>query len=353
MMNSIRHCRSFLFVAITAGIAYLPLHGESAKPTGPWQVKRELKIGGEGRWDYVTFDPASKRLYVPRSTHTQVIQTDTGAVVGDLKDTPGVHGVALATDLGRGFTSNGKGNSVTVFDLKTLEVLGTFPTGQNPDAIYYDSGSKKVFVFNGKSKDATVIDATAAKFDAAAVVATIPLGGKPETPVSDNKGRIFVTLEDLNAIGVINIATLKLSDTWPMPGGDEPSGLAIDRSGGRLFAGCCGNNVMVVIDLQTRKVLTTLPIGKGVDGCGFDPATSEAFASCGDGTLTVIKETKPGTFEVVQTASTATGARTMTIDPSTHTIYLPTADNGPAAAGQKRPNPLPGTFKIIVVERAG
>lgn len=317
-----------------------------ARPT--YRVQTEWHLGGEGRWDYCLADPAAKLLYVSRQSHVQVVSTETGKVVADLKDTPGVHGIALAPALNRGFTSNGQGNSVTVFDLKTHEPIGTVPAGKNPDAILFDLSSKRVLAFNGKSGDATVIDA-AAQPGASAVVATIPLGGKPEFAVADGKGHVYVNLEDKNSVVQIDPAAGKVLATWKIEGGEEPSGLAIDAAHHRLFAGCGGNDVMAVIDTESGKTLGTAPIGKGVDACGFDPATGEAFASCGDGTVTVVKETSPGKFAVAQTVPTRKGARTMALDEATHTLYLPTAEFEAAEAGARRPPMKPGSFMIVVV----
>jgi DNA-binding beta-propeller fold protein YncE len=318
---------------------------------GPWSVVKTLHVGGDGRWDYVTIDPASKLLYVPRSTHTQIIKADTGEVVGDLKDTAGVHGVALVPDLNRGFTSNGRSNNVTVFDLKTMQPLGNVPTGQNPDAIMYDPASKRAIAFNGRSNDATVIVADGDPAAKETVAATIPLGGKPESAVSDGAGHVYVNLEDKSSIAAIDTRSMKVTATWKIEGGEEPSGLALDVAHHRLFAGCGGNQVMAVLDAESGKTLATLPIGKNVDYCAFDPGTGEAFASCGDGTLTVAKETAPGKFEVVQVVRTAPGARTMAIDPTTHTLYLPTAEFDKPAGGGGRPQTKPNSFMIVVVAR--
>lgn len=315
---------------------------------GPYSVSKTLPIGGDGRWDYAIVDPAAKLLYVTRQSHVQVVSTDTGKVVADIKDTQGVHGVALAPELNRGFSSNGQAGSVTVFDLKTHKELGKVPAGQNPDAIIYDPASKKVLAFNGRSHDVTAFDA-AAEPGAGTHPTRIPLDGKPEFAVADGEGRVFVNLEDKSSIVVIDTKAMKVADVWKIEGGEEPSGLALDAAHHRLFAGC-GNDVMAVVDTESGKTLGTVPIGKGVDACGFDPGTGEAFASCGDGTLTVIKETSPGKFGVEQTVRTRQGARTMALDPSTHSVYLPTAEF-PPAGGQGRPAPRPGSFMIVVVSR--
>lgn len=317
---------------------------------GGYHIAKVFNLGGEGRWDYATVDPAAKRLYLSRQTHVQVVDTDSGKLVADLPDTPGVHGIAIAPDLDRFFTSNGQGNSVTAFDRKTNKALGTTPAGQNPDAILYDPASKRVFAFNGRSRDATVID-PAAK-DGSPAPARIPLDAKPEFGVSDGAGHVYVNLEDKSSVAVIDTKTMKVTDVWKIEGGEGPSGLAIDLEHHRLFSGCGGNQVMAVLDAKTGKTLATVPIGKGVDACAFDPGTGEAFASCGDGTLTVAKETAPGKYEVVQTVQTRRGAKTMALDPTTHTVYLPTAEfPDQAAGGGGRPAPKPGTFAVVVVSR--
>lgn len=345
-----------LFLALTVGLWIASSgHADAAKKSAEskpakevYQVANVWHIGGEGRWDLLAVDPAAKRLYVPRQTHVQVISTETGQIVGDVRDTPGIHGVAIVPEANRGFTSNGKDGTVSVFDLKTLKVEGTVKAGQNPDAILYDPASKKVLCFNGRSNDATVIDAKADP--AKAAVATIPLGGKPELAASDGMGRVYVNLEDKGAVAVIDMKTMKVTDTWKINGGEEPSGLAIDAKHHRLFA-ACANQVLAVLDAKTGKTLTTVPTGKGADGCEFDPGTEEVFVPCGgDGVLTVVKEVSPDKFKVVQTVQTRRGARTLTLDPTTHTLYLPTAEFQEAAA-TSRPAMKPDTFMVVVVAK--
>lgn len=346
-----------LFLVLTVGLWVANSgHAEAAKNsaeskpvTDGYHVVTVWHVGGEGRWDILAVDPAGKRLYVPRSTHMQVIDTATGKLVGDLKDTPGIHGVVIVADAHRGFTSNGGDGTVTVFDLKTLKAEGTVKAGQGPDAILYDPYSKKVLCFNGKSNDVTVIDPKAEP--AKAAVATIALGGKPEFGVSDEKGRVYVNLEDKSSVVAIDMKTMKVADTWKIEGGEEPSGLAIDTKHHRLFA-ACSNQVLAVLDAKTGKTVATVPIGKGADGCEFDPGTGEALVPCGgDGVLTVVKEVSPDKFEVAQKVATKPGARTMTLDATSHTAYLPTAEFGEAAAGARRPPMKPDTFMIVVVSK--
>jgi DNA-binding beta-propeller fold protein YncE len=318
---------------------------DDAKPN--YSVTNTFKIGGTGGWDYGIVDPATHLLYQSRGTHTQVIDTTTGAVVADLPKC-GAHGIALVPDLNKGFTSDGKADTVTAFDLNTHAILYTAPTGHNPDCIIYDPASKKVFAFDGKSRDATVID-PACKTPNLSVVGHLPLDGKPEFAASDEAGNVFVNIEDKNEIQDIDTKSMTVVNTWQIDG-DSPSGLAIDIAKHHLFAGCDGK--MIVVDTTTGKTIGTPPIGDGVDACAFDPATAEAFASCGDGTLSVIKETAPGKFETVQTVQTKPGARTMALDATTHTLYLSSAELLPKKQGEKRPQLKPDTFAILVVTTA-
>ncbi len=336
-------------LALASGCCMLGSKHQDAAAGGPYQISKTFSVSGEGRWDYVTFDPGTQLLYVPRSSHTQIIQPATGEIVGDIPNTAGVHGVAIAPELGRGFTSNGKSNSVTIFNVKTGQVIGTTPVGERPDAIAYDPSSKAIFAFNAEGDSATVIDSAAAP--GAAPRATIPLGGGPESAVADGAGHVFVNLEAEGEIVSIDTKSMKVDGTWKIDGGEEPAGLAIDPEHHHLFSGC-RNKVMAVVDSQTGKTLATVPIGDGDDACAFDPLTGEAFASCNDGTVTVVKETLPGKFERTQTIHTQLGARTMTLDPNTHTLYLPTADFGEKGPGDKHPPTKPGTFRIVVVTRS-
>lgn len=340
---------------VVPGAAFVPFHIAAAADapaggSGPYLVVKTIHLGGLGRWDYALVDSTKKVVYVTRQTHVQVVSTEDGKVVADLTGMRGNHGVALAPDQGRGFVSDGQANAVVLFDTKTFKEIGKVPVGQNPDAIIYDPSSHKVMAFDGKGKDVTVIDPAAAP-GAAAVVGHIPLEGKPEFAVADGEGHVYVNLEDKNAIVQIDAAGMKVLATWPIEGGESPSGLAIDPANHHLFAGC-DNHVMAIVDTQSGKTLGTVPIGEGVDACGFDPGTGEAFASCGDGTLTVVKASAAGKFEVEQTVKTKQGARTMALDASTHTIYLPTAEfpAGPAG-GERRPQAKPDSFMLVVVER--
>ena len=317
-----------------------------AAPNG-YHVVNHIKIGGEGGWDYVTMDSAARRLYVSHGTRVVVVDVDTGKVTGEIADTPGVHGIALAPELNRGFTSNGRANNVTIFDLKTLQAIGQVKTGENPDAIQYEPVSGRVFTFNGRSKDATAFDAKTGT-----VASTIPLGGKPEFSAADGKGKIYVNIEDTSEIAEIDARKLSVTKRYSLAPCEDPSGLAMDVKNRRLFS-VCHNKIMAVSDPDAGKVLATPAIGQGPDGAGFDSGRGLAFSSNGEGTLTVVRETS-GNWEVVENAATERGARTMAVDTKTHNVFLPTSQFGPAPAPtaqtpRPRPPMVPETFQIVVV----
>jgi YVTN family beta-propeller protein len=323
-----------------------PAASAPAAAPGPYRVLTTFTVGGDGSWDYLCLDADGSRLFVPRGTHTMVLDTKTGKTLGDIPDTQGVHGVALAGDQGKGFTSNGRSGTLTVFDLKDYKTLGTVKVGDNPDSILFEPTTKHIFAFNGRSKDASVVDA-----ETLTVVGTIPLGGKPEFCVTDGAGKVFVNIEDTSELLRLDAKSMKVEERWKLAPGQEPSGLAFDALHNRLFA-VCSNEKMIVVDAQTGKVLATPPIGKGTDGAGFDPA-GYALSSNGDGTLTVVS-TKDDKFEVTQTLLTAARARTCAVDPKSRRIYLPTAEFEPAPPAKEgarpaRPTMKPGTFKIVVV----
>jgi WD40 repeat protein len=303
---------------------------------------KEIPVGGEGGWDYLSVDEAGRRLYVSHGTKVVVIDLDKETVCGEIPDTPGIHGLAPAPDLRRGFTSNGRENKSSVVDLESLKTLQKVETGQNPDGMLYEPAQQEVYLFNGRGSSATVIDAKSAK-----VVATIPLPGKPEFAAADSKaGRVYNNLEDKSQVAVIDTKAHKVLETWPVAPGEEPSGMAFDAEHHRLFLGC-GNKKMIVMDSSTGKVVTELAIGQGVDACSFDPGTHLAFASCGDGTVTIVREDSPDKFTVVQTLKTEPRAKTMTLDPKTHKIYLGSA-KFEAASGGGRPPMVPNSFKVLV-----
>lgn len=306
-----------------------------------------IQVGDEGGWDYLAEDVVARRLYVSHATEVVVIDMETNEVVTRIPDMPGVHGIAVAHDLGRAFVSNGRENKVAILDLNSYEVLGRVDTGDNPDGILFVPGFDEVYAFNGRGHSATVINARTGE-----VVATIPLPGKPEFAVFDPAaGRIYNNIEDTNEIAVIDASTHELVTLWPIAPGEEASGLAIDLANHRLFA-VCGNALMVVVDSETGAVVTSLPIGDGSDAARFDPATGLAFSSNGEGTVTVIHEDSPTSFSVVQTLTTQRSARTMTLDPTTHRIYLSAAqyeDQPPDSTGApRRPRMVPETFGVLV-----
>jgi DNA-binding beta-propeller fold protein YncE len=309
-----------------------------------YHILKEIKVGGEGGWDYLTMDSAARRLYVSHTNKVNVIDPDAGKVVGEIPDTQGVHGIAIASGLNRGFTSNGRGNNVTIFDLKTLRPIGTpVMTGMNPDSIRFEEKSGRVFTFNGRSNDSTAIDAKSGM-----VVGTIALGGKPEFSVADGKGKIYVNIEDTSEVVEIDAAKAAVTKRYSLKPCDGPSGLAIDVKNRKLFS-VCGNRLMAVSDPDSGKVLATPAIGQGSDGVAFDPSTGYAISSNGDGTLTVVHE-MGGKWGVVENVATARGARTITLDEKTHNVYLPVAEPAPAPAGGGRGRGyVPDSFKILVI----
>ena len=326
-------------VSATIALAFAP---------AKYEVKQKYVLGGEGGWDYLTFDPAGKRLFISRATHVMVVDPYKGSIIGDIPGTAGVHGIALAQDLGKGFTSNGRDNTVTVFDLKTLkETAKVKIEGENPDAILYDGASQRVFTFNGRSKNATVIDA-----GKGTVVATIPLDGKPEFGAADGKGMVYVNIEDKSELTAIDAKKAEVVTSWPLAPCEEPSGLAMDQKHRRLFAGC-HNRMMAVVDADTGKVIATPTIGQGVDGNAFDPDLQLAFSSNGDGTLTVVHEDSPDKFSVVENAVTQRFARTLALDTGNHDVYEVTAEmeEAPPAKEGERPRRTikAGTFTLLVV----
>ena len=338
-----------VFLAVTVILfPFVMVHAQS--PDSHYKIAGRFHLDGDGGWDYITADSGAGRMFVSHATMVQVVDEKTGKVVGVIPDTKGVHAAVIAADAGEGFTSNGKDTSLTVFDLSTLKVLRKISaTGAGPDAMTYDAFSHAVFCFNGKSANATVIDAKTCK-----VAATIALDGKPEFPASDGKGLLYVNLEDKSLVEVIDTKAMKTVRSFSIAPGESPTGIALDNAKGLLFIGC-GNKLMVVADVKSGKVIASLPIGDHCDGAAFDPVYKRAYASCGDGTLTVVQEEKNGVCRVLESVATQKGARTVAIDMKTHHLYLPTADFGPAPAPtpenpKPRPAILPGTFVVLDVE---
>jgi DNA-binding beta-propeller fold protein YncE len=342
--------KRFVFLTILASLslaASFSVRSSHAAAPAPgasgYHIIKTISVPGEEGWDYVTVDSSARRLYVSHGSHVVVIDADSYAIVGDIPDTQGVHGIAIAADLGRGFTSNGRANTATIFDLKTLKTIGTVKTGTNPDAIIYDPATKRIFTLNGRSKDTTAINAADGS-----VAGTLALGGKPEFAVADGKGSIFVNIEDTSELVQFDAQKLTETHRWPIKPGQEASGLAMDLKTRRLFLGC-DNKMMVVMDADTGKVVATPAIGEGVDANGFDPETQLAFASTGEGTLNVVHEDSPDKYTVVDNVPTKRGARTMGLDLKTHNIFLPTADFDPPAPGERRGKMKPGSFVVLVV----
>src|SRR5262249_7678809 len=309
-----------------ATVLIMSLGAVALAVAGPgYHVAKTYKLGGEGGWDYLTADASARRLYISRGTHVIVLDLDSGKTVGDIPDTQGVHGIALAPDLGRGFTSNGRANNVTIFGLASLKTIGTVQTGANPDAILYDSATRRIFTMNGRSNDTTAINAADGT-----IAGTLALGGKPEFAVADGTGTIFVNIEDKSELVHFDARSLQVLHRWPMTPCKEPSGLAADWSSRRLFAGC-DNKLMAVINADSGKVVATVPIGDGVDANAFDPETKLVFASTGDGHLTVAHQDGPDKYTVAANVPTKKSARTMGLDLVSHKIFLPCAEFDPPA----------------------
>ena len=343
--------KSFSLLAIVGSLSVATIFcvgsfSHTAAPSpGPsgYHVIKTVPISGEGGWDYVTVDSDARRVYVSHATQVVVLDADSYAVVGSIPDTQGVHGIAVASDLGRGFTSNGRANNATIFDLKTLKTIGTVKTGTNPDAIIYDAVTKRVFTFNGRSNDTTAINAADGT-----VVGTLALGGKPEFAVADGKGSIYVNIEDTSELVQFDAQKLTVTHRWPQAPCKEASGLAMDLKNRRLFSGC-DNKMIAVMDADSGKVVATPAIGEGVDASGYDPETLLVFSSNGEGTLTVVHQDSPDKYTIVENVPTKKSARTMGLDLKTHNVFLPAADFDAPAAGERRGKMKPGSFVLLVV----
>jgi YVTN family beta-propeller protein len=335
-------------IILAAFLAAVPV---AAAPAVSYHLSHTYVLGGTGGWDYLAYDAPSHRLFISRATHVMVVDPRTGTVVGDIPNTPGVHGIALAPELDKGFTSNGTDGTVTVFKLSTLAAVATIQTGaKNPDGIAYDPASARVFTFNGGSNDATAIDARTN-----AVVATIPLGGRPEFPAVDGRGMVYDNVESTSEIVAIDARSAKITARFPLGSCQHPSGLSIDTAQRRLFAACTGE--MGVVDADSGKVVATIPTGAGTDATRYDPATGLAFASNGrDATLTAVHEDAPNQFTLAQNATTILGARTMALDPKSGDVYLVTAKlipNPHPTSYRDRYTIVPGTFELLVMQRGG
>lgn len=311
-----------------------------------YKLIRRIPVGAEGGWDYIKVDAGAQRLYVARGDHMMIVDEVSGKVLGDIPNTKGIHGTAIADTLGKGYTSNGQAATVTVFDLKTLKPITDIKTtGDNPDSIIYDPATKRVFTMNGRGNNSTVIDATTDK-----VVGTVALGGKPEEPALDGRGNMFVNLEDKSSIMEFDTKTLAVKGTWSLAPCDGPSALAADTKNHRLFAAC--DKMIAVFNADTGKVVATPAIAGDPDGDGFDPGTGLVFASVREGLLTVIHQDSPDKYSIVGNVNTQFGARTMTLDPKTHHVFTETADFKPAPPAtpdnpRPRPQAIPNSFVIL------
>jgi YVTN family beta-propeller protein len=311
-----------------------------------YHLIKKYPLTGDGGWDYVAYDNHAKRVYISHATHVLVFDADEEKIIGDILNTEGVHGIAFAQESGHGFTSNGKSNSVLMFDLKSLDTLKRITVGTKPDAIIYEPFSKSIIVCNGGSNNASVIDAKTGE-----VKHTVALGGAPEFAISDGKGHLYINLEDKNEVTDIDANKFKVLHHWKLSPGDGPTGIAMDKKTRRLFIGCA-NELMIIVNADNGKIVTKLPIGKRVDAVVFDPDKNLAISSNGEGTMTVVHETSPDKFEVRETVKTQPGAKTEALDPDSHCIYLITSDFGPVPeATKEHPHPrgaiIPNTFTLL------
>jgi DNA-binding beta-propeller fold protein YncE len=329
-------------VFVLAGLLSAPLLAQSAPS---YHVTHRYLLGGAGRWDYIVPDPSSHRLYIARQDRLMVVDEDNGKLLGEVHDVHGAHGTAIVPKTGHGFVTSSEDKSVVMFDLKTFKVLGRIPAAEDADAALYDAPSNRVFTLNGDAHSSTVIDPRSGT-----LITNIDLGGKPEYGVSAGDGKVYVNINDKSEIAEIDAKTATVVRRWSTAPCKQPTPLAIDKVHHRLFSGC-RSGVMAISDYVAGKVVATVPIGKGVDGAGYDPGTGNAFASNADGTLTVIHQDSPDQYHVVQTVATPIGSRNMGLDPTTHRLYLVSAKFGPAPADGKGKKPvLPGTFTLLTIE---
>src|SRR5262245_47571398 len=320
----------------------------SVQSSAPYRIAQTFPLGGDGGWDYVVPDPPSHRIFIGRANRVMVVDEQTGTLVGTVTGIDGAHGTAIAASTGHGFATSGNDASVVMFDLTSFKSLTKIPAAEDADAIIYDGASKRVFTFNGDAHSSTVIDPTQGT-----LVTNIPLNGKPEYGASAGDGQVYANLTDTSEVVEIDAKAATVTRRWPTAPCAQPVSMAIDTAHHRLFSGC-RSGVMAISDYQNAKIVTTLPIGTGVDGAGYDPATGDAFASNADGTLTVIHQDTPERYHVVETVTTGTAARNMGLNPTNHRIFVVSATFGPVPAGGRGRGPvLPGTFKLMVIERSG
>ena len=333
--------RNIALVLALAGVAAL-----LAQSSPSYRITQTYTLGGDGRWDYVVPDPPNHRLFIARENRVMVVDADHGTLLGEVTGIQGAHGTAVAQASGHGFATQGNDQSVAMFDLKTFKVLGRIAAAEDADAIIYDSASNRVFTFNGDAHSSTVID------PAGKLITNIPLGGKPEYGASAGDGKVYGNLTDISEVVEIDAKTATVTRRWSTAPCKQPVSMALDTAHHRLFSGC-RSGLMAISDYQAGKVVATVPIGTGVDGAGYDAASGDAFASNADGTLTVIHQDTPDQYHVAQTVTTPQGSRNMGLDPTNHRVFLVSAKFGEAPAGGRgRPPVLPGTFSLMVVERA-
>ncbi|MFZ0641497.1 MAG: hypothetical protein WA020_10670 [Candidatus Acidiferrales bacterium] len=342
---------AFFIAAAIVASTRTPAKGHVAAATAQaagasgYHLLNTIPVAGDTGWDYLKFDPSTRQLFISRGDHVAVVNVDTGKLVADIGGMQGIHGIVLAPEFNRGFVTDGRAAKVWIFDLKTLQVTGSAPADEDADGEVYDPASKRVFTMNGDSKTSTVVDAATGK-----AVGKIDLGGQPEFPVADGQGHVYVNIESTSEIVEIDSNTMKITNRWPLAPGQSPSGLAMDTANRILFSGC-HDKMMAIVNADTGKVIASPAIGQGVDATRFDPGTGYAFASNGDGTLTVIHEDSPTQFSVVENVQTERGARTMALDPTTHEVFLVTAKFQPLPANappHTRPKMVPGTFHVLV-----
>ena len=330
-------------IALTVTLAALM---QTAPAPGPYKITHTYTLGGDGGWDYIVPDPASHRVFIGRTDRVMVVDENSGTLIGTITGVNGAHGTAIVPAAGRGFATSGNDASVVMFDLKSFQTLGRIPAAEDADAIIYDPSSNRVFTFNGDAHSSTVIDPTAGTR-----VATVDLGGKPEYGASAADGKVYANLTDTSEVVEIDAKAAKVSRRWPTAPCKQPVAMAIDTTHHRVFSGC-RSGVMAVSDYQNGKMVATVPIGTGVDGAGYDPASADAFASNADGTLTVVHQDTPDKYTVIQTLQTSTGSRNMGLDLATHRIYVAAAKFGaPPANGRGRAPVMPGSFGLLVIER--
>jgi outer membrane protein assembly factor BamB len=340
MKKSAHLFRILIFLALLESLTF---NFSIAQSTG-FRVVKVFHIASSGGWDYIAVGPDNNRLYVSHGTQVNVLNETTGDSVGVILNTIGVHGIAFVPSLGKGYTSNGRINNVTVFDLKTNQPLGMITAGTNPDAIMYDDFSKLIITCNGRSQDLSLIDPFSGK-----LVATIPVNGKPETAVSNGNGKIYVNIEDQHEIIAVDITLRKITDRWSLKPAESPTGLAIDLKRNRLFSGC--DKTLVVMDAGSGNVTDRITIPDGCDGVVFDAELGLVFASCGEGQLSIVRSNADGKYELAENVSTKASARTIALNPKTHTLYLPAGEfQKPTVAGT-RPPLVPGTFQVLVVKK--